>query len=211
LEHVTHPQGVEYLKKIIDSASDLRTILNEIDYSSESIRYRYRSFGSISPSLLRYGHIALLIRKFFGSTFRNVYEVGCGYGGQALVLDGLISIDNYFVHDLETVESLTLKFISQHNVKFSLKLSSRITTFPEKYDLFISNYAFSELDRPLQEKILAKIISKSANGFMLLNVLGEQTYLSMKYEEMLKRIPRAELLEEIPNTAPGNALLIWKS
>jgi hypothetical protein len=122
-----------------------------------------------------------------------------------------MSIDNYFIHDLQAVESLTLKFISQHNVKFSLKLSSRITTFPDKYDLFISNYAFSELDRPLQEEILAKIISKSANGFMLLNVLGEQTYLSMKYEEMLKRIPRAELLEEIPNTAPGNALLIWKS
>jgi hypothetical protein len=42
LEHVTHPQGVEYLKHIIDSASDVRTILKSIDSTSESIRYRYR-------------------------------------------------------------------------------------------------------------------------------------------------------------------------
>ena len=49
----------------------------------------------ISTTGLRYLKIALDIKKKTGSNIGNVVEIGCGYGGQAIILDQLIEIESY--------------------------------------------------------------------------------------------------------------------
>ena len=61
-------------------------------------------------------------------------------------------------------------FINLHKYRFEAHFSEiEIFDSSLKYDLFLSNYAFSELPRNLQIEAANKIISKSNYGYMIVN------------------------------------------
>jgi hypothetical protein len=73
-------------------------------------------------------------------------------------------------------------------------------------DLFISNYAFSELNRKTQNLYLNEIILNSKRGFIIWNDISEDGYSA---EELINIIPGSKIRREEPLTARNNKLIIW--
>jgi hypothetical protein len=121
---------------------------------------------------------------------------------------------SYSIFDLPNVQILIAKYLSAHEVDN--------VTFPDVHeldslssDLVISNYAFSELPRNLQEIYLNRILRYSKNGYLLMNSgrsnLTGRSIGKLSVQEITEAIPNVEILDEEPLTGPDNYLLIWKS
>ena len=97
----------------------------------------------------------------------KVIEIGPGYGGQSIILEEFFNIDHYSFIDLPQVNKLIKTFVNANSVKFTHNTGVLEDNFTnEKFDLVISNYAFSELNRNLQIK---EIYSK--NKYQTINRL----------------------------------------
>jgi hypothetical protein len=145
-----------------------------------------------------------------------VTEVGIGYGGQFVMLSSLINISEYNAYDLPCVQALSKKFLKESGyVKSSDLLSSKdiYNIVSHASDLFISNYAFSELPINVQTEYLMKIASHSKYGYMIMNsgLLNRTGRSSGKISIDLIRniIPNIQLFPESPLTGPDNYLITW--
>ena len=159
---------------------------------------------------------ALEIKELSGKDkIDNIVEIGCGFGGQAVILDKVFQIKNYTFLDLWQVNLLIKRFIE--NTRFSSKYT--ISTLREyqkridSFDMVISNYAFSELPIQLQEKYFNEILSKSKNGYLTMNSKeGGGTFdvkNSMSKADIKERIPNCKFSEEEPKSAKDNYLVTW--
>ena len=79
----------------------------------------------------------------------------------------------------------------------------------QNYDLLISNYAFSELPRSIQDVYLKKIILNSKRGYITYNEIVPESFNSYKKEELLNVIPNSFIIEERPITHENNCIIIW--
>ena len=169
----------------------------------------------ISTTGLRYLKIALDIKKITGSKIGNVVEIGCGYGGQAIILDQLLQIESYTFYDLWQVNLLIKRFIENSNFSSKYTISTiREDSFNcrNSWDFCISNYAFSELPKAIQEIYINKIINKTRKGFMLMNsgVSGKfGNVINFSQKELLNILKNASIHDEIPLTYVDNYLLTW--
>lgn len=218
LEHVDYSLGRKYLEVINANQPEIWNSLNkfkENDRIGNPRTYHFPEIGKLSPTTLRYIAVATDIKRIFGiSKFSNIVEIGGGYGGQAAILKKLEMFDNYSIFDLPEVQ----KLISHYGRATDIgeigfpNLSDEQKT---KYDLVISNYAFSELPRNIQDEYLVKVILKSQRGFMLMNSgKTNKTGRSegkITLEELRKSIPNLQELPEVPLTSPDNYLLVWQN
>ena len=92
IETVTKELGAQILA-ILESRNDgilkkgLQTSL-KLDKLGNPFKYQYPSYLSpLSPTTLRYLKTVSDLNILFGDNFKKVAEIGCGYGGQALVND----------------------------------------------------------------------------------------------------------------------------
>ena len=76
-------------------------------------------------------------------------------------------------------------------------------------DLVISNYAFSELTRSVQEIYLQNLILKSARGYITWNSLSERELSGYNLAELIRLIPNSQIIPERPYTGSGNVIIIW--
>ena len=112
--------------------------------------------------------------------------------------------------DLPKVLELQKKYLSQiPGIKFISAFESNDdrSNFVE-YDLLISNFAFSELDKRTQDLYLEKYIRRSAHGYMIWNNINQPGF-SYNLNEVLELIPNSFIKNEIPLTDNGNFLIIW--
>jgi hypothetical protein len=79
----------------------------------------------------------------------------------------------------------------------------------DSYDLVISNYAFTELTREIQDVYLKKVILNSKRGYITYNEISPDSFRSYKRDELLKIIPNSRIIEEVPLTHPKNCIIIW--
>ena len=217
LEHVDFRLGKSYLEQIVSiNPNFIRDIDNfrVNDSLGKPRTFKYGSLGKVSPTTLRYTAVAADIQRKFGShQMRNIVEVGGGYGGQAAVLSKLNYFENYYIYDLPNVQKLIQTFLSSIGVPHVH--FPHIDDSPQlKYDLFISNYAFSELPRELQMDYFQNVISRSSRGYMLMNsgrhnVTGRSEG-KISLDELKQLIPNLEVSEEVPLTSPDNYLITWK-
>ena len=220
LEHVSRRQGEEYLKIIREKYKlkddEILKILKPLmkEGNPKLLSLKGLSY-KISTTGLRYLKIALDIKELTGTHIGNVVEIGCGYGGQAIILDKLLDIESYTFYDLWQVNLLIKRFIENSN--FSTKYT--ISTVKEdtynmrnSWDFCISNYAFSELPKELQEIYIKRILKKTKKGFMLMNsgIKGEYGNLNnYSQKELLNIFENASIKAEIPLTYENNYLLTW--
>ena len=93
LEHTTEELGEQYLKIVQEQNPqflDDPTLsgLRKNDDIGNPIKHSYPGVGEISPTTLRYIKVASDLRDLFGDNLGDhVIEIGCGYGGQILILD----------------------------------------------------------------------------------------------------------------------------
>jgi putative sugar O-methyltransferase len=218
LEHLSYGDGLKYLKRIEELTSRdeaLRLVHANLvnDAFGQPITFQYPIYGRVSATTLRYISTALEISQ---STHilptTSVVEIGCGYGGQASVINRTFGVSNYTCFDLEPVLNLIEIFLEKTNSELEVKFGTFAESLPY-WDLAISNYAFSELSRELQIEYLEKVLSRSKAGYMIMNSgrtnLTGRSRGKLGIQEIREYLPGLKIHEEIPLTGPDNYVISW--
>ena len=216
LEHVSKEQGAKYLK-ILESRNDqvlalgLDSVL-KTDTIGNPLKYKYPNYKPLlSPTTLRYLKVTSDLQILFGSDLGRVAEIGCGYGGQTLVNDQILSVTLAKLFDLAIVNKLIERYLDAHLLKGTYKTTVINQEEPDHYDLVISNYGFSELPRKVQLTYIKKVISKARRGYLTMNSgLGNsRSSGKLNLEELRRLLPTFELIEEDPHIVDQNYIVIW--
>ena len=168
-----------------------------------------------SPTTLRYVKVLVDVLNFFDVTnIQTVTEVGIGYGGQCRILLNILPIRRYNLVDLPEVLALAEKFLSRLNVTDNVRYIDGTHLYHDApCDLFISDYAFSELGKPAQELYIEKILSKSKAGYVTWDgdfFAEAGLYDGFTLEEFVSFLPDAIILPENPvTTSDANRIIIW--
>lgn len=225
LEHVSRQQGQEYLDVILRNgrikfADGEWEDFRKNDLYGSPVVYPYEINGhtmDFSPTTLRYAKVLQDIAELFDAErIRSVAEIGIGYAGQCRMLTGFFQgIETYSLFDLPEVLGLAQRYLG----KFGKGTASGIrfidgTRMDEvrtdgSYDLVISNYAFSELIRSIQDGYLNKVILKSRAGYITWNSLSCDMLDGYGLEELLEKIPGSEVMAEEPLTKEKNCIIVW--
>ena len=215
LEHLSKDQGKEFLDliEVLDENEFEKIKSNYIDYDQIGNPIKYNYSGIIaSPNTLRYIKIACEIKQMFGNNIgKNIVEIGGGYGGQMVQIDRIFDIKKYVIYDLYLVNKLITKYTDQINTNIKPITKTLEEIDDTKFDFFISNYAFSELNKKLQMMYL-RIIKNSKSGYMIMNSGDGGVYdknRKLNKEFLLNQIPNSKVLKEIPLTYSNNYVLVW--
>ena len=208
LEHVSYEQGMEYLQNIpcLDHFEEFKK--NDL-YGGPRV-YAYPEIGNISPTTLRYIKILYDIEKKFGSLKNyRLCEIGVGYGGQCRLCCQYFDISEYVLLDLPPVLDLAKRYLSLFPIKTALKFTT-LNESPgnQEFDLLISNYAFSEISRDIQQVYMEKIIRKARCGYIIYNEISSRLNFYSK-DEILSAIPNSIECPEVPLTNPRNCVIVW--
>lgn len=209
LEHVTREQGQLYFdvlkrnQNIMERAKRLVT-----DDTGSPFRYSYSGIGRISPTSLRYAKVLTDLEQLFGNLDKFVVsEIGIGFGGQCVQICNTWDIAKYELFDLEPVLNLAGKYI--HGLIPTAPIDRpELKSCVESRDLLISNYAFSELTREVQETYL-QLVTSSSRGYVTYNDMSLQAWENLSAQEFASRIPGAEIFREYPLTYRNNVLVVW--
>ena len=101
-------------------------------------------------------------------------------------------------------------FLSQF--KLSIKCEFGKSPFKnENFDLVISNYAFSELNRNVQKLYLENVLQKTSRGYITWNNLSFKKLGGYSLAELLDLLPGSRYRDENPLTAIGNVIITWNN
>lgn len=202
LEHVTEEQGLLYLCRLSDRAlANLYMAAKNDLVGCPVTMSAYQS--RISPTTLRYLKVADEIAYLFGSLDGfEVAEIGVGYGGQCRILNLFGNLYSYTLLDIPVVTDLAEKYLTHFN---GLCRLWKCDLWWAHYDLIISNYAFSELDRVTQMLYLS-ILQRSKRGYITYNKVSP--YESLSVEEICDAVG-GHVIPESPLTHQGNCIIVW--
>lgn len=212
LEHVTEQEGAAYLELI---AHD-QALLGEMDkfrqndlYGTPRI-YQYPNVGFMSPSTLRYVKVLSDLKNLFQSLDNlNICEIGVGYGGQCRIINALYVPATYCLVDIKPALLLAQRYLDNYAVQTTFSYMTMNDLEKSNYDLVVSNYAFTELPRDIQEIYLQKVILNSHRGYIIYNDINPAEFKSYKKEELLRMIPGSRIIDEVPLTHPNNCVIVW--
>ena len=168
-----------------------------------------------SPSTLRYIKVLVdIIALFDVNKIKTVTEIGVGYGGQCRVLMNALPFERYNLIDLPEVLALTERFLTALNQTGDIRYLDGTHLYHDApCDFFISDYAFSELAKPVQDMYIEKILSKSKAGYVTWDgdfFAGYDLYSGYTLDEFVAKIPGAKIFPEYPETtSPDNRLVVW--
>jgi hypothetical protein len=210
-------QGTKYISRVRELNPEL--LMNsdgfrENDSVGQPRTYRYNAIGKFSPTTLRYLSVGAELQTLFGRNFSgSIVEIGIGYGGQCAVLHKIFEISKYGLYDLNPVLDLGEKYLRSIGVVGNPIRCSLADTDGALWDLAISNYAFSELPRPLQIDYIEMVLSKSSRGYLIMNS-GRTNHTGrsmgkLTLEEIVEHLPPVTILEEYPKTGSDNYVIIW--
>jgi hypothetical protein len=208
LEHTSYEQGIEYLKFITSSEHFEEFKKNDL-YGGPRL-FNYPEIGDISPTTLRYIKVLYDLEKFFISLDGGrIFEIGVGYGGQCRLCCKYFNIKEYVLLDLPPVLRLAERYLALYPLKPKLTFKT-LNECPsdEKIDLVISNYAFTEISRDIQNIYIEKIIMNSKRGYITYNDISGDLN-SYKKEELLSIIPNSAEYPEEPLTYQKNCIIVW--
>ncbi len=219
LEHLSYEDGKKYLELINISKRYTRGDIKKFtlnDRVGKPRKFHYEKIGWISPTTLRYVKIATDIESIFRlDQITKIAEIGAGYGGQISILNSIdeSSKFEYTIFDLTSVQMLVQKYLLNFR-PIKVHYGNIEGANDVKFDLVISNYAFSELPSELQKMYLEKVLVSAKNGYLLMNsglenVTGRSVgKLSVNFLKSI--IPHIEIYPENPVTGPDNYLIIWR-
>lgn len=212
LEHSSPEQGYGYLASISLNTPDFLTYLDlfrENDlYGGATLLDFGEKLGKISAATLRYVKVLSDLVFIFGSIKdMRIVEIGGGYGGQCAVISKLYPFKSYTIFDLPEPNALQRRYLKTLNISGVDCLTIDELSEPIECDLIISNYAFSELCRPLADLYLEKCILHAPRGYMTCNHIYPSLY---SRDEMRLLLPNALAFPEMPQTHPDNYIMVWK-
>ena len=136
--------------------------------------------GQWSSTTLRYMLVlGELIKHNLIDSGSKVVEVGAGYGGQFKITQVLFTNLSWINVDLPETCLLSKKYIPDISV---VRSDESHKCSNEKYDLFLSCFAFSELSRKMQLEYYENIIKNCNRGFIVWNDM-QQDFDHICYDE----------------------------
>jgi hypothetical protein len=209
LEHVSYQQGLEYLSEIKQNCPNLlkymdRFLTND-KIGNPNVYYFEDLKINISPTTLRYIKVLSDLINLFGRLDEmNIIEIGGGYGGQCKIINDVYNPASYTLVDLPEVLKLNNKYLKDiENI-----ILRNIDDLSEiHYDLCISNYAFSEVERKYQIFYAEKIIKNSDRGYITCNFIVSE---NLSKEEIFALKLNYTIYQEKPLTYDGNLIYTWK-
>jgi putative sugar O-methyltransferase len=225
IEGVNAKQGAEYRDIVLRQTPDLLNHLDKFrsnDTIGSPVTAPYPE-GQMSPTTWRYIKVLSDLHMLFGSLEGwDVAEIGVGYGGQCKIINDVDRVAHYTMYDLEPVQRLAQKYLrhAQSPVIDHLSLPDFRRLGHEEaktFDLAISNWAFSECSRAMQDTYIAHVLRRSRRGYLTYNQIshffGVDSYRKGDIIEALG-FP-AELMHEglniKVNEAMDNFVLHWHS
>jgi hypothetical protein len=212
LEHVTEEQGRQYLD-LIARDPDLLGAMDEFrcnDLYGNPGTHTYPSVGAVSPSTLRYIKVLADLKEHFRTLDDlDICEIGVGYGGQCRIIHAYFKPASYTLLDIGPALALARRFLEHYAQPRLLFFHSMEEMESRAYDLVMSNYAFTELPRSIQESYLQRVILRSSRGYITYNEITPPQFRSYKAEELLALIPGATRIKEEPLTHTKNCIIVW--
>ena len=213
LEHVSEKQGSKYLQ-VISNDSDILAAINKFklnDNYGNPRMYKYPNIGMISPTTLRYIKILADIKRQFQTLDNlNICEIGIGYGGQCRIVNAYYKPATYCLCDIQPALALAQRFLDNYLLNSVLIYKTMNELDQRDYDFVLSNYAFTELPRTIQEVYLNKVILRSKRGYITYNEITPKEFNSYKLDELIAMIPGSKILKEEPLTHPKNCIIVWR-
>ena len=217
LEHVSYESGGEYLDFIVQKDPDLVLLFDkfrENDSIGHPVIFDYGKYGWFSPTTLRYIKVACDLKQQFSDLSKmHIVEIGGGYGGQCKILAELTGFASYTIIDLPEALALTKKYLSLLGIQNVHFIENTNLSQVGSYDLVISNYAFSEIDRSEQQEYLEQVINPTKNGYMTMNFISPHLQ-SISIDDLILGLylnnRKGNVEKEHPNTGPKNLIIIWK-
>ncbi|MBE8986622.1 putative sugar O-methyltransferase [Nostoc sp. LEGE 12450] len=213
LEHDDFGQGLEYLEATKNSSSKVLSKINEFlknDRIGNPIVFDYEGIGTIAPPTLRYIKILSDLESEFGTLDNlNICEIGVGYGGLGRIVSSYFKVKTYTLVDLKPVLMLAQRYLDHYPLKTTLVYKTMNELPKENYDLVISNYAFTELRREIQDIYLEKVLLSATKGYITYNEINPKDFNSYTKEELIKIIPTIRVNKEVGILDPGDCTLVW--
>jgi len=217
MEHVSYGMGIQFLEKI---EREYPLIINRFaqisaqDRVGNPIPCDFPLIGSIAPTTLRYLKIAGdLVSLFPQLAQMNILEIGGGYGGQCKMVYDTAGFASYTNVDLPECLALFSKYLKVFEISPLACISHDELDQLRTYDLVISNYALSEIDREEQAGYLEKIRS-IPRGYVTYNNptrFGLSPYTLEEFIALITREGRSIAVNpEDPLTGEGNFLVVWR-
>jgi hypothetical protein len=212
LEHVPFGLGQEYLNEVVKDEDVARALgeFRQNDIWGGPVTFDYPGVGQISPTTLRYTKVLADLKRHFGSlSGMRIVEIGIGYGGQCRIIDSFYRPSEYVLVDLKPVLMLAQRFLDKYNLVAQIQYRTMNELGCESADLLLSNYAFSELPRTIQDTYLRKVILRAKRGYVTYNDINPVAFNSYKKEELLAMLPGARFVDEFPLSHERNCILVW--
>lgn len=215
IEDLSYPLGNDYLNFVVSKYPDLIPYFDRFrqnDTIGNPKTQTFGTYGTFSPTTLRYIKVAGDLRARFGDLSNlHILELGGGYGGQCKILADLGGFASYTIIDLYAANLLTRKYLDTFNLKnVELVDQDNLNKLRPSYDLVISNYAFLEFGRKLQEKY-CRLLNLSACGYLTGSFPPYQTYISAAELTATMKASGIDLQfeKEEPLSGAGNVIITW--
>jgi hypothetical protein len=208
-------QGAAYVSVIERDSPHLLTESLAACRSNDSLGspllFEYPGVGRVSPVTLRYLKVLSDLERHFGDlTGMHVVEIGVGYGGQCQLITSRWKVASYTLVDLEGPLALTRRYLSKLAPSAPLIFVRGDDVTRSEYDLCISNYAFSELSRSVQDRYAEAVVRTSARGHVTCNFVSSHFDIdSWTKSELSDLNVESRWIAEEPQTHPANAVLVW--
>ena len=207
--------GEKFLEKLIERDDGiykkaLESVFLEDDLG-RPLKYSYTTSElPLSPTTLNYVKVASDLQILFGEDLGRVAEIGCGYGGQALAVDRLLRPTLITLFDLPPVLELVEQYLDSTILNSAYETKPLGKALPAKYDLVVSNYAWSELPAKLQRAYVDKVIKQSRRGYITMNSSpNSPRHGELSYQEIKELLPKFVTYEEVPKTSENNYIIVW--
>lgn len=217
LEHLSKRLGEKHHELIIKNNPDLLheptiSLFKENDnYGNPKTEY-FTGVGEMSPTTMQY--ISVLSNLFnhldWGAFDEiSIIEIGGGYGGQAKIIYDFFDVKEYHIIDLYEATLLQEKYISKFGYKNFVAFSPKEFNTKEqsianvKYDLFLSNYAVSEVSPTDQLDYIKNIALNCRHGYITCN----QPLNGM--ELLQNKFPTFKISPDIEGERKTNFLITW--
>ncbi len=167
----------------------------------------------LAPDTMFYCKVVADLEYMFGDGYNSVTEIGVGYGGLIRLIESRHKIDTINMVDLPQVLNLVKEYLGNYSTEANrvyydgTKLDDDGKSIES--DLLISNYAFSELDKNVQDIYLKYIIANAKSGYMIVNTVAADSkeLKGYSWKDICEIIPGSRLITGYPRTRHG--IIVW--
>ncbi len=156
-----------------------------------------------SPTTIQYISVLSNLITYFGSLQgMDIVAIGDGYGGQAYIIQEMYNVKSYVSIDLYEAICLQERYVKELGFYID---TYRQDKYPKgaEYDLFLSNYALTEVSPEDQLKYVKDICLNCKRGYITAN----QPLHGI--ELLQERFRNFKILPDIEGERKSNFVIVW--